>query len=41
MSGKERFNINAGNQPNSGIAITVVGKRGRKDCLPARREVKT
>ena len=34
MSGKERFNINAGNQPNSGIAITVVGKRGRKELPP-------
>ena len=34
MSGKEKFNINAGNQPNSGIAITVVGKRGRKELPP-------
>ena len=31
MSGKEKFNINAGNQPNGGIAITVVGERGRKE----------
>ena len=28
------FNINAGNQPNSGIAITVVGERGRKELPP-------
>ena len=34
MSGKKIFNINAGNQPNSGIAITVVGERGRKDPPP-------
>lgn len=34
MSGKEKFNINAGNQPNSGIAITVVGERGRKELPP-------
>ena len=34
MSGKKFFNINAGNQPNSGIAITVVGERGRKELPP-------
>ena len=34
MSGKEKFNIHAGNQPNSGIAITVVGERGRKELPP-------
>ena len=34
MSGKEKFNINAGNQPNGGIAITVVGERGRKELPP-------
>lgn len=34
MSGKENFNINAGNRPNSGIAITVVGERGRKELPP-------
>ena len=34
MSGKKFFNINAGNQPNSGIAITVVSERGRKDPPP-------
>lgn len=34
MSGKEKFNINAGNRPNSGIAITVVGERGRKELPP-------
>ena len=28
------FNINAGYQPNSGIAITVVGERGRKELPP-------
>ena len=28
------FNINAGNQSNSGIAITVVGERGRKELPP-------
>ena len=30
MSSKEKFNINTESQPNSGIAITVVGERGRK-----------
>ena len=34
MSGKEKFNINVGNQPNGGIAITVVGERGRKELPP-------
>ena len=34
MSGKKFFNINAENQPNSGIAITVVGERGRKELPP-------
>ena len=34
MSGKEKFNINVGNQPNGGIAITVVGERGRKEMPP-------
>ena len=34
MSGKEKFNINEGNRPNSGIAITVVGERGRKELPP-------
>ena len=34
MSGKKFLNINAGNQPNSGIAITVVGERGRKELPP-------
>ena len=34
MSGKKIFNINAENQPNSGIAITVVGERGRKELPP-------
>ena len=34
MSGNEKFNINAGNQPNDGIAITVVGERGRKELPP-------
>ena len=34
MSGKEKFNINAGNQPNGGIAITVVSERGRKELPP-------
>ena len=34
MSGKKIFNINAGNQTNSGIAITVVGERGQKDLPP-------
>ena len=34
MSGQEKFNINAGNQPNGGIAITVVGERGRKELPP-------
>ena len=34
MSGKKIFNINAGYQPNSGIAITVVGERGRKELPP-------
>lgn len=34
MSGKKIFNINAGNQPNSGIAVTVVGERGRKELPP-------
>ena len=38
MSGKEKFNINAGNQPNSGIAITVVGERGRKELPPGTKE---
>ena len=38
MSGKEKFNINAGNQPNSGIAITVVGERGRKELPPGTSE---
>ena len=28
------FDINAENQPNSGIAITVVGERGRKELPP-------
>ena len=34
MSGKNFFDINAENQPNSGIAITVVGERGRKELPP-------
>ena len=34
MSGKKFFDINAENQPNSGIAITVVGERGRKELPP-------
>ena len=34
MSGKEKFNINTESQPNSGIAITVVGERGRKELPP-------
>ena len=34
MSGKKFFDINAGNQPNGGIAITVVGERGRKELPP-------
>lgn len=34
MSGKEKFNLNAENQPNGGIAITVVGERGQKDLPP-------
>jgi len=34
MSDKKIFNINAGNQPNSGIAVTVVGERGRKELPP-------
>ena len=34
MSGKEKFNIDAGNQPNGSIAITVVGERGRKELPP-------
>lgn len=34
MSGKEKFNIYAENQPNSGIAITVVSERGRKELPP-------
>ena len=41
MSGKKFFDINAENQPNSGIAITVVAKGEEKNCLPARREVRT
>ena len=34
MSGKKFFDINAENQPNSGIAITVVSERGRKELPP-------
>ena len=31
---QRKININAGNQPNGGIAITVVGERGRKELPP-------
>lgn len=34
MSGKEKFNTDVEDRPNSGIAITVVGERGRKELPP-------
>lgn len=34
MSSEEKSNIRSENQPNSGIAITVVGERGRKELPP-------
>ena len=40
MSGKKFFQIDPENRPNQTTRERVVSERGRKNCLPARREVR-